>query len=122
VVWLIGQEVFNMSAKSLMNQAVSIQPFTGYAANGKEQVGGAVSERWRVQPTTKNIFSPRGAVDRGELVTINAVGYAPAITVATIDSKVTVGGQVYKVYATYPVPGGNGQTDHVKVQLVLWRA
>jgi len=111
-----------MSAKSLMNQAVTVKPHGSYSPDGREVVGSAVTERWRIQPTQKTVFSPRGALDRGALLTLDAVAYAPVDTVANIDAKVTHGNFDYKVYAIYPVPGGNGQTDHHKVQLLRWQA
>lgn len=111
-----------MSAKSLMNQSVIVRPQGSYNPDGTEVVGSGTTERWRIQPKSKTIFSPRGAVDRGSLLTLDAIGYAPPDTVANIDAKITHNNLSYKVYALYPVPGGNGQTDHVKVQLIRWQA
>ena len=105
----------------LLNQTVTIQPQSSYSEDGREILGSAITESWRVQPTSKTTFEPRGAQDRGQLLTINAIGYAPPDTVANIDAKVTVGSEIYKVYAKYPVPGRNGQTHHVKVQLLRWQ-
>lgn len=105
----------------LLNQTVTIQPQSSYSEDGREVVGNAVTETWRVQPISKTIFSPRGALERGSLLTIDAIGYAPKTTVAEIDAKITVGSEVYKVYSKYPVPGRDGQTHHVKVQLLRWQ-
>jgi hypothetical protein len=110
-----------MTATGLMNQTMVIYNRTSYGADGREVYDVGTTVRCRFQQKTKNVFSPKGLPNNGGLLTINGVAYVPATTTVSIDDKVTFSSENYKVYSKYSVPGRNGQTAYVKLELLKWQ-
>lgn len=106
-----------MSLNGLLNQTIVVYGKTSYNAYGREVVSGsATSVKARFQPQTKTRLLPNGAV-----LTIDAVAYVPANTTINVDDRVDVGTTRYKVLAKYPTPDGQGNTNHIKIELIKWQ-
>lgn len=105
-----------MSVAGLLNQTIVIYGKTSYNAQGREVVGAGVSVSARVQPKTKNIMSPTGAI-----LTIDAVIYVGPDTTVNVDDKLTYDGQTYKVYSKYRVAGFGGTINHLKLEVIKWQ-
>lgn len=106
-----------MSLAGLLNQTISLYGKSGYNEQGRETVGALTSVFARVQVTSKRRLLPNGSI-----VTIDAIAYLPASTSINTDDKVTYSGNDYKVFAKYTAVDGEGQTNHIKVELVKWAA
>lgn len=104
-----------MSIEGLMNQSLTLYPKTGYGGDGREISGSSTTVQCRAQMKTKRVLLPDGST-----VTIDGVLYVPASTVVDTDYKAVLSGVNYKVLAKYPVPGGDGQTHHIKLEVVKW--
>ena len=101
-----------MSVIGLFNQTILIYGKTSYNSQGREVLGSGVSVRARLQPKRKSIFLPNQ-----EVIALAAIAYVPADTTVNIDDRVTYAGVNYKVFSKYPVPGGTGNIDHIKLEL-----
>ena len=106
-----------MSINSLLNQQISIVTKTGYNAYGREVVGTATTVQARFQRNTKQKLLPNGS-----LITIEATVYVPSDTTVAIDDKVTYSDTDYKVFGIYTAIDGVGDTNHLKLELVKWKA
>ena len=106
-----------MALTDLFNQTITIASKTGYNEYGRETTSGATAIQSRFQKTTKQKLLPNGS-----LITIEATVYVPAATVVVVDDKVTYGGVDYKVYGIYAATDGAGATNHLKLELVKWKA
>lgn len=106
-----------MSINGLLNQQITIASKTGYNAYGRESVGSGATVQARFQKNVKQKLLPNGS-----LITIEATVYVPSDTVVVVDDKVTYGGVDYKVYGIYTAVDGTGKTNHLKLELVKWKA
>lgn len=106
-----------MSINGLLNQQITIASKTGYNAYGRESVGAGSTVQARFQKSQKQKLLPNGS-----LLTIEAIVYVPSDTVVVVDDKVTYGGIDYKVYGIYTAVDGTGSTNHIKLELVKWKA
>lgn len=106
-----------MSLNSLLNQTIAIVTKTGYNAYGREVVGTSTDVQARFQKTAKQKLLPNGSV-----ITIEATVYVPPGTTVDIDDKVTYASVDYKVYGIYTAIDGVGDTNHLKLELVKWKA
>lgn len=106
-----------MSVNGLLNQQITITSKTGYNAYGRETVGAAATVQSRFQKDTKQRLLPNGS-----LVTILATVYVPADTTVVVDDKVSYGNVDYKVFGIYTAVDGQGDTNHLKLELVKWKA
>lgn len=106
-----------MSVNSLLNQQISIVTKTGYNAYGRETVSTATTVQARFQKNVKQKLLPNGS-----LITIEATVYVPADTTVGIDDKVSYASTDYKVYGIYTAIDGVGDTNHLKLELVKWKA
>jgi hypothetical protein len=104
-----------MDPNGLFNQTLKIYAEDSYNAEGREVAGDFVEVLGRLQETTKTKFLPNSAT-----VTINAIAYLPADADIAMDRRVDYGTTQYKVYGIYGAVDGNGQTNHLKVELVKW--
>lgn len=112
-----------MSIQSLLNQEITITSKSGYNEYGRETSGAAVTVNARFQKTQKINFNPTNVPsEMGALKVIVGIVYVPAGTVVAIDDKVTYGGVDYKVNGVYDAIDGNGNTQHIKLDLVKWKA
>src|SRR4051794_37881845 len=106
-----------MSVQSLLNQTATLYSQSSYNAQGREVVGATTTVKSRIQAKKRTRLTPTGAMFQ-----IDAVAFfMPSVTIA-IDDKVTFSSQNYKVTAIYPVPDGQGNTDHIEAELMLWQA
>lgn len=101
-----------MSVTGLFNQTIVIYGRTSYNAQGREVVGAGVSVQGRLQPKRKTIFLPNQ-----EVVSLMGIAYVPANTTVNIGDRITYAGVTYKVFNKYAVPDGNGNTNHIKLEL-----
>jgi hypothetical protein len=100
----------------LLNQTITIYSRTSYNAQGREVLSSGTTAVARVEAKSKNRMSPTGAI-----VTIAATAYVlPTVTIE-IDDKIAVGTANYKVFAKYPVPDGQGNINHIKLELLKWQ-
>lgn len=106
-----------MSILGLLNQTITIASKSGYNAYGRETIGASTSVKSRFQKQTKQKLLPNGS-----LVTIEAIVYVPSDTTVAIDDKVTYNSVDYKVYGIYAAIDGSGDTHHLKLELVKWKA
>lgn len=96
----------------LFNQTILIYGRTSYNAQGREVLGASVSVKGRIQPKRKTIFLPNQ-----EVIVLAAIAYVPSDTTVNIGDRLTYAGINYKVYNKYPVPDGQGNTNHIKLEL-----
>lgn len=111
-----------MSLTGLLNQTITIYPITGYSDDGRESVSAGVSAKARFQATSKRNLQPKFIDGKSTVVEVNAIAYVPADTVVEEDYKVSYSGVDYKVVTKYAVPGANGVTDHIKLELQKWQS
>ena len=105
-----------MSLAGLLNQSIVIYTKSSYNSQGREVLGGVNTVRARVQPKSKNVMSPTGAI-----LTIAAIAYVLPNTTVSVDDKVTYDSSAYKVYSKYPVADGQGTINHIKLELIRWQ-
>jgi hypothetical protein len=119
----VGKLIWDMSLNSLLNQKITITTKTGYNAYGRETVSGAKTVYARFQKTQKLNFNPLNpAGNLASLKNIVAIAYVPPDTVVVIDDKVTYDSIDYKVDGIYDAIGGTGHKNHIKLELVKWKA
>lgn len=106
-----------MSITGLMNQTITISTKSGYNAYGRETVGVETDVVARFQKKTKMKVLPNGSV-----LTIEAIVYVPSDTVVGVDDKVTYSGSDYKVHGIYEAVDGQGRKNHLKIELIKWKA
>jgi hypothetical protein len=104
-----------MSLNGLLNQTITLFTKSGLDKYGKETYGSSVSTKARVQVTTKTRLLPNG-----QTKTILAVAYVAPSTTINVGDKVTYGGIDYKVFGRYDAVDGEGETNHIKVELTKW--
>lgn len=105
-----------MSLLGLLNQTITIYSKTGYNRQGRETVGSGTSVSARVQPTTK-----RRLLDNGSIQLIDLIAYVPSTTTVATDDRVDFSSNKFKVFSRYEAIDGNGQTNHIKLELIRWR-
>jgi len=105
-----------MSLNGLLNQEITIYGKTGHNRYGREVVGVGSTTNSRFQATTKRILT-----STGEMMTIDAICYAPADTVVEPDDRVDYDGQKYKVFGRYKTIDGTGNIHHIRLELIKWR-
>lgn len=105
-----------MTIDGLFNQTITISSKSGYSSDGREQVGTATSVSARFQAQTKRKLLPDGS-----LLLIEAIAYVPASTTVSTDDKITYDGNNYKVVGKYAAVDGEGDTNHIKLELVKWQ-
>lgn len=106
-----------MSVNGLLNQAITLATKSGYDRYGRETVSTSTTVKARFQ--RKNIHKH---LANGSIITVEAVAYVPADTTIAIDDKVTYGGVDYKVYGIYTAVDGTGNTNHLSLELIKWKA
>lgn len=100
----------------LFNQTITVYSKSGYDAYGRETVGAGTDVQCRFQRSTKRRLMPNGS-----LAVIDAVCYVPADTTVATDDRVTYDSTDYKVYIIDDAVGGNGDTHHIKLELIKWQ-
>jgi hypothetical protein len=105
-----------MSITGLFNQTLSFYLKSSYNAYGREVIETVTEVSGRVQETSKRKLLPNGS-----MLTIDAIAYVPGDTVVNLDDRVDVGTTKYKVIDKYCAVDGNGQTHHIKLNLIKWR-
>lgn len=105
-----------MSFIGLLNQSLTIYNKSSYNEQGREVVGSGTTVYGRVQQTTK-----RKLEATGNLITIDAIAYVPSTTTVNTDDRIDFSGQKYKVYGKYSAIDGQGNTHHIKLELIKWR-
>lgn len=106
-----------MSINGLLNQQITIASKTGYNAYGRETVSTETTVQSRFQKQTKQRLLPNGSV-----IVIEAICYVPSDTTVVVDDKISFGSVDYKVFGIYSAVDGSGDTDHLKLELIKWKA
>jgi len=106
-----------MSINGLLNQQITIASKTGYNAYGRETVSTTVTVQARFQKQTKQKLLPNGSV-----IMIEAICYVPSDTTVVVDDKISFSDVDYKVFGIYSAVDGSGDTNHLKLELVKWKA
>jgi hypothetical protein len=106
-----------MSAVSLMNQTISLKNRSAYGAGGRRVLGTGYSVKARVQLKQK-----RRMLQVGTIIVSEGEAYIPASTTVDQDDQFTYLGIEYKIYSVYKVAGGNGETDHIKIEFMKAQA
>ena len=105
-----------MSLAGLLNQTVTIYNKSRYDAYGHEVVGSGTSVKARFQETTKRKLLPNG-----NLLTIDGIVYVPSDTLVNTDDRLDYNSTKFKVYGKYSAIEGNGQVNHVKLEVIKWK-
>lgn len=100
----------------LLNQTITVYTKSSYNSEGREVVGSGTSVKARVQPKIKRRLMPNGSV-----VNIDALAYVASGSTIDTDDRVDLGSDKYKVLGKYAVPGADGNTDHIELELIKWR-
>lgn len=106
-----------MSITGLLNQTITIATKSGYDKYGRENVDAPTTVKARFQRTTKQKLSPNGS-----LITIDGIVYVSPDTTVAIDDKITFDGADYKVHGIYAAVDGTGDTNHLKLEVIKWKA
>lgn len=105
-----------MSLKSLFRQTITIYAKSGYDSQGRESVGAGTTAKARFQATSKTRLLPNGSIKN-----IDGIAYVGSDVTVNIDDKVTYDSENYKVLGKYKVPDGQGNTNHIKLELIKWQ-
>ena len=106
-----------MGVAALFNQTITLYPKASYNKDGREVVGAGVTHKVRIQPVTKSRLLPNGQVAR-----IDAICYMKPDVTVEIDYKITHNGKDYKVFGKSLAIDGSGNTNHIKFELIQWKA
>lgn len=105
-----------MSIDSLLNQSITLYSKASYDGYGRATFGSGVNQIARIQPKQKRVL-----VEKGDVVTIEAIAYLRKNVIIAEDDKVTYDGKDYRVFAVYKTPDGKGKTSFIRVELVKWQ-
>lgn len=106
-----------MSIAGLLNQTITISNQSGLNDDGSLSYSAGRSAKSRFQPKQKRVL-----VADGSVLVVDAIAFLlPSETIAT-DDKVTYNAIDYKVLDVYEVPDQNGDTHHLELRLIKWRA
>ena len=105
-----------MSIAGLLNQSITVYGKSSYNSEGREVVGSGTSISARVQPKTKRKLLPNGSV-----INIDAIAFVASDASIDTDDRVDLGSDKYKVLSKYAVPGADGTTHHIELELIKWR-
>ena len=106
-----------MGLLGLLNQKITLYAKSSYNSEGREVVGAGSSIKCRFQRTTKRSLLPNGS-----LQTIDAIVYVPPGTTIATDDKVSFSSVDYKVFGKYDAVDGQGDINHIKLELIKWLA
>lgn len=98
-----------------MNQSGTISTKTGNDQYGRNQFSTTVTVSCRLQLQTKTRFLPNG-----QTLIIDGIVYLPANTTVEINDKFTYAGVVYKIHSKYSPIDGEGNVNHIKVEIIKW--
>lgn len=105
-----------MSIDGLLNQTITIYGTASRDGYGRLSFGAGTSVDARFSATKKRVLLPSG-----DQMTIEAIAHVPAGTTVNENDKVTYDSQDYKVFSRYAVPDGEGNTHHIKLELIQWQ-
>lgn len=104
-----------MLPTSLFNQSVTLYTTSSYTEFGRERLSAGTICKVRFQPTTKTMLLPNGTVKQVDAI----VYFAPDVEIE-VEDKVRYSGVDYKVVGKSEGVDGQGNTNHIKVQLAVW--
>jgi hypothetical protein len=105
-----------MNPTGLFNQTISLYTRSSYDRYGREVVGEAVSYKARFQEMTKSRLLPNGQV-----IKIDAVAYVQSDLTVAVNDRVDVGTVKYKIIGKSTAVDGQGNTNHIKLELTKWQ-
>jgi hypothetical protein len=105
-----------MSLQGLLNQDITLYLKSSYDAYGRETLGSGTDYRCRFQAVKKNKLLPNG-----EVATIDAIVYMAGTVDVDVNDKVTYSGVNYKVLGKNTQIDGQGNTNHLKLELVKFQ-
>jgi hypothetical protein len=100
---------------NLLNQTISISSKSGLNAEARETYSAAVEVKARMQEVAKSRLT-----GQGQVVPILAICYVPNDTTVAVNDKVTYGGVDYKVFGKYAPVDGQGNVNHIRLELQKW--
>jgi hypothetical protein len=106
-----------MSLPGLLNQLITLYPKSSYDSSGREVVGSGTNYKCRFQETTKRKMLPNGS-----LLTIDAIAYVQGNPTVSTDDRVSYGGNYFKIFAKYAAVDGQGNVNHLKLELLKWQS
>lgn len=109
-----------MSLQGLLNQTINVYNKTTLNKFGRNSFGTATAVSARVQVANKNRVILVGQGGTRETIVIDAIAYVPANTTVSANDKVTYDGTEYKVFGRYNAIDGDGNTNHIKLELQKW--
>jgi len=105
-----------MKPTNFFNQSITLYSKSSYNRYGREVIGTGTSYKARVQLTNKSRLLLNGQVQ-----VIDAIAYVqPDLTVA-VNDRIDVGSNKYKVQGIYTAVDGQGNTNHIKLELIKWQ-
>jgi hypothetical protein len=101
---------------NLLNQAVAIYTKSGLNAEGREAYPATPAYvDARMQEVSKSRMT-----GNGQVVPIEAVCYVPSTTSVSINDKIVYNGITYKVFGKYAPVDGQGNVNHIRLELMKW--
>jgi hypothetical protein len=105
-----------MSLNSMLRQSITIENPTGKTGkHGDRSFSPAVTVRSRFQQVTKTMVNLKG-----EREPIDGIVFVGPDATANIGAKVTYLGNQYRIMKREVVPGRNGKTHHLELQVQTW--
>lgn len=104
-----------MQISMLFNQALTVYGKTSYNEYGREVLGSASIVRARIQQTSKRRLMPDNSI-----LTTDAICYIAGDNVVYTDDKISFGGVDYKVFSVSKIVDGQGNIDHLKIEVFRW--
>lgn len=99
----------------LLNQEVTIEPFSSNDGYGKPTYGTAVDYKARVELKEKRRMMPNG-----EIVVTNGVVILSKDATVDTDDRLTYDSTKYRVFSVNKAVGGSGRLHHQTVEIMLW--
>ena len=99
----------------LLNQVVNIYPLVRFDEYGKEVEGTPVQYKARFQRVSKTKMLPTG-----QLTTIDGIVYIAGDPDVDLNYRVNYGTDRYKVFSKTTQIDGQGNVDHIKLELIKW--
>ncbi|MBU1110785.1 hypothetical protein KKB83_04155 [Patescibacteria group bacterium] len=104
-----------MNPVGFFNQTITVATKTANNRYGRATFGTGTDQNARFQKKNKEKLLPNG-----QLVTIEAIVYCKGSLSININDKITYGSDNYKVYSKSEAIDGEGNINHLKLELIKW--
>ena len=105
-----------MIPDGLFNQTITLYSKSSLNRYGREVVGSGTDYNARVQETTKVRLLPNG-----QQVMIMAIVYLNNAVSVAVNDRVDFNSEKYKVFSLNKAVDGQGNTNHIKLELIKWQ-